>query len=51
MAETCAAEVGIKACHGQDYPIGVLGFVGAVVGYERMNDFIWNILGVSAATA
>ena len=51
MAETCAAGVGIKACHGQDYPIGVLGFVGAVVGYERMNDFIWNILGVSAATA
>ena len=45
MAEIRAAEIGIKARHGQDYPIGVLGFVGAVVGYERMNDFIWNILG------
>ena len=45
MAEICAAKIGIEACNGQDYPIGVLGLVGAVVGYERMNDFIWNILG------
>ena len=43
MAEICAAEVGIKARHGQDYPIGVLGLVGAVVGYEGMNDLGWNI--------
>lgn len=34
-----------KARHGQDYPIGVLGLIGAVVGYECMNDFVWNVFG------
>ena len=29
-AEIRATEIGIKARHGQDYPIGVLGFVGAI---------------------
>ena len=45
MAEIRTAEVGIKACNGQDYPIGGLGLVGAVVGYEGVNDLVWNILG------
>ena len=44
MAEICAAEIGIEARHGQDYPIGVFGLVGAVVGYEGVNDLVWNIL-------
>ena len=30
MTEIRATEIGIKARHGQDYPIGVLGFVGAI---------------------
>ena len=38
MAEICTAEIGIEARHGQDYPIGVLGLVGAVVGYEGVNN-------------
>ena len=45
MAEIRITEKGIEACNGQDYPIGVLGLVGAVIGYECMNDFVWNILG------
>ena len=45
MAEICVAEIGVKARHGQNYPIGVLGLVGAVVGYESVNDLVWNILG------
>ena len=45
MAEIRATEIGIEVRHGQDYPIGVLGFVGAVVGYECMNNLVWNILG------
>ena len=45
MAEIRATEIGIEARNGQDYPIGVLGLIGAVVGYEGMNDLVWNILG------
>ncbi len=45
MAEIRTAEKGIEARNGQDYPIGVLGLVGAVVSDECMNDLIWNILG------
>ncbi len=32
MAEIRATEIGVEARHGQDYPIGVLGLIGAVVG-------------------
>ena len=45
MAEIRTAEIGVEARNGQDYPIGVLGLVGAVVGNERMNDLCRNILG------
>ena len=45
MAEICVAEIGVKARNGHDYPIGVLGLIATIVGYKRMNDFIWNILG------
>ena len=45
MAEIRATEIGIEARHGQDYPIGVLGLVGAVVSYKSMNNLCWNILG------
>ena len=45
VAEICTAEIVIEARNGQDYPIGVLRFVGAVVGYERMNDIGWHFLG------
>ena len=45
MAEICATEIGIEARNGQDYPIGVLGLVGAVVGYEGVNNLCGNILG------
>ena len=45
MAEIRTTEIGIEARNGQNYPIGVLGLVGAVVGNESVNDLIWNILG------
>ena len=45
VAEIRTAEIGIEARHGQDYPFGVLGFVGAVVGYKCMNDLVWNLFG------
>ena len=44
MAEIRATEIGIEARHGQDYPIGVLGLVSVVVGYECVNDLCGNIL-------
>ena len=50
MAEIRTTEIGIKARHGQDYPIGVLGLVSVVVGYECVNDLCGISLGVSAAT-
>ena len=50
MAEIRAAEIGIEARHGQDYPIGVLGFVGAVVGNECLNDLSWYFLGYKRGT-
>ena len=45
MAEIRATEIGIEARHGQNYPIGVLGLIGAVVSYKSMNNLCWNILG------
>ena len=45
MAEICTAEISIKARHWQDSPIGVLGLVSVVVGYECVNDLCGNILG------
>ena len=37
MAEIRTTEIGVEARNGQDYPIGVLVLVGAVVGYEGVS--------------